>query len=87
MLPSLPFSNSPDAAPLPPPSTTLPYTQHPLMSLGYDRTPYPDPKPNPNPDLNVPLSAWAELVWRYLLEVTNTVNPSSIPGSTLKKLF
>ena len=26
-------------------------------------------------------SAWAELVWRYLLKVTNTVNPSSIPGS------
>ena len=23
--------------------------------------------------------AWAELVWGYLLEVTNTINPSSIP--------
>ena len=37
------------------------------------------PGPNPNPK--------AELVWRYLLKVTNTVNPSSIPGSTLTKLF
>ena len=35
-------------------------------------------------NLLVSFSAWAELVWRYLLEVTNTVNPSSIPGSTLK---
>ena len=26
-------------------------------------------------------NSWAELVWRYLLEVTNTVNRSSIPGS------
>ena len=26
------------------------------------------------------------LVWLYLLEVTNTVNPSSIPGSTLNKI-
>ena len=34
--------------------------------------------PNPNP------STWAELVWRYLLEVTSTVIPSSIPRSTLK---
>ena len=37
--------------------------------------------------LTLTLSAWAELVWRYLLEVTNTVDPSSIPGSTLNKLF
>ena len=55
--------------------------------------PIPNPNPNPNPNLNpnpnrvnlsVSFSAWAELDWRYLLEVTNTVNPSSIPGSTLK---
>ena len=26
--------------------------------------------------LTLTLSAWAEFVWRYLLEVTNTVNPS-----------
>ena len=35
-------------------------------------------------NLLVSFSACAELVWRYLLEVTNTVNPSSIPGLTLK---
>ena len=35
-------------------------------------------------NLLVYFSAWAELVWQYLLEVTNTVNPSLIPGSTLK---
>ena len=35
-------------------------------------------------NLLVSFSAWAELVRRYLLEVTNTVNPSSVPGSTLK---
>ena len=38
-------------------------------------------------NLLVSFSAWAQLIWRYLLEVTKTVNPSSIPGSTLKKLF
>ena len=37
-------------------------------------------------NLLVSFSAWAELVWRYLLKVTNTVNPSSIPGSTQKKI-
>ena len=37
-------------------------------------------------NLLVSFSAWAELVWRYLLEVTNTVNLSLIPGSTLKRV-
>ena len=37
-------------------------------------------------NLLVSFSAWAELAWRYLLEVTKTVNPSSIPGSTLRKI-
>ena len=37
-------------------------------------------------NLLVSFSAWAELVWRYLLEVTKIVNPSSIPGSTLKTI-
>ena len=32
-------------------------------------------------NLFVSFSAWAELVWRYLLEVTNPVNPSSIPDT------
>ena len=49
------------------------------IQVNPDPDPDPDPNPNPNPNPN-PL----ELVWRYLLEVTNTVNPSSIPGSTLK---
>ena len=40
MLHTLPFNLSPDTAPLPPPSTTMQYTQHPLMSPGYDKTPY-----------------------------------------------
>ena len=33
--------SSPDADPPPPPFATLPYTQHPLMSTGYDKTPNP----------------------------------------------
>ena len=36
-----------------------------------------------NVNLLVSFSAWAGLVWQYLLEVTHTINPSSIPGSTL----
>ena len=38
-------------------------------------------------NLLISFSAWAELVWRYLPEVTNTVNPSSIPGSSLKTII
>ena len=34
-------------------------------------------------NLLVSFRAWAELVWRYLLEVINTVNPSSILPLTL----
>ena len=41
MLRTLPSSQIPDAAPLPPPSAMLPNTQHPLMSPGYDKTPNP----------------------------------------------
>ena len=43
VLHSLPSSHSRDAHPLPPPSATLPYTQHPLMSPGCDKTPSPVP--------------------------------------------
>ena len=46
MLHSLPSSHSPDAAPLPPPSATLQYTQHPLMSPGYDETPNSNRNPS-----------------------------------------
>ena len=51
------------------------------MLLPLEAEPYPHP--NPNPNLLVSFSAWAELVWQYLLEVTTTVNTSS----TLKKSF
>ena len=43
MLHSLPFSYTPDADPLPPPSAMLPYIQQPLMCPGYDKTPNPNP--------------------------------------------
>ena len=39
---------NPDPAPLTPPSATLLYKQHPLMSPGYDKTPNPKPDPDPN---------------------------------------
>ena len=51
MLRTLPSSHSPDANPLPPPSATLAYTQHPLMSPGCHKTLNLDPNPilNLNP--------------------------------------
>ena len=51
---SLPSSQSPDAAPLSPPSETLLYTQHSPMSPAYDKTPNPNlnPPPDANPDPN-----------------------------------
>ena len=52
MLHTLPSSHSPDAAPLPPPSATLPYTQHPFRSPSYRKT----PNPNPNSLLTLSLA-------------------------------
>ena len=49
---SLPSSHSPDAAPLPPPSATPPYTLHPIMSPGYDKTPNSNPNPLGSQSLN-----------------------------------
>ena len=39
----------PYSDPDPNPSATLPYTQDPLMSPRYDKTPNPDPDPDPSP--------------------------------------
>ena len=47
-------------------------------------TPNPDPNPDPNPEPDPDPDPNPELVWQYLLEVTITVNTSSVPGSTLK---
>ena len=59
-------------------------------SLTNRSNPNPNANPNANPtpypngmsldpriggvNLSVSFSTWAELIWRYLLEVTNTVN-------------
>ena len=72
---------NPDPNSYPSPSPNPNPKPNPNLNPTPTRTPTPIPNPNPNP------KTWAELVWRYVLEVPKTVNPSSIPGSTLNTLF
>ena len=66
-------SHSCDAAPLPPLSTTLPYTQQPLMSSSYDKT------ANPNHDQNFDLNCEPEPNHNRAPNVDLDLIPEAIP--------
>ena len=70
---------------LTPPSATLPYTQHPLMSPRYNKTPNPNPNhPNPNARIRTLLGSIPRDLRSRQSYISNpNPNPNPNPGNSV----